>query len=150
MNFIEKPSVDGMFRFVAALPRPGRSLVLLTCLAAVLLAWPLAASATTGRGITRTFNVTITDKGVSWKPSLSTLHPLVGTELKLTVVNHSSSTHWFRVGTAQTKPLRAKAKAPLDYKVKKLGKLPWLAGLGPVTGAGFHGLIRIGLPGSFS
>jgi hypothetical protein len=135
---------------VAALPRSGRSLVLLPLLAVVLLVWPAVASATTGRGIVRTFRVTITDKGVSWKPSLSTLHPLVGTELKLTVVNTSGATHWFRVGTTQTKPLRPKARAPLDYKVKKLGKLPWLAGLGSVSTAGFHGRIRIGLPGSFS
>jgi hypothetical protein len=139
-----------MFRPVAALPRSGRWLVLLTCLAALLLTVPLDASATTGRGVIRSFRVTITDKGVTWKPSLSSLHPLVGTELKLTVVNSSSKAHWLRVGTAQTKPLAPKARAPLNYKVKKLGKLPWAAGLGAVSTAGYHGLIRIGLPGSFS
>lgn len=138
-----------MFRHVTTMSHAGRRLLLLAAIAVGLMTWPLAASATTGRGVVRTFDVTITNAGVTWKPALSTLHPLVGTEFKLTVVNGSSASHWFRLGTVQTKPLAPRTKAKLDFTIKKLGKLTWLTGLGTVTAAKFHGQWIIKLPGAF-
>jgi hypothetical protein len=145
-----KPAADGMFRIVAALPRPRRWIVVLSCLAALLLTAPLDASATTGRGVTRAFRVTLTDRGVTWKPALRTLDPLVGGSLRLTVVNGSSRAHWFRVGTVRSKPIAPRGTARLSFTFKRLGPVAWVTGLGAVGTAPFHGAIRVRLPGVFS
>jgi hypothetical protein len=115
----------------------------------LLLTAPLAALATTGTGVTRKFQVTLTDKRAVWKPALRTLDPIVGARLRVTVVNGSSQPHWFRVGTRQTKVLTKGHKAVFFVPFVKLGKLPWLTGVGSVSAAGYHGVIHVRLPTHF-
>ncbi len=117
---------------------------------AVLLLTALpAAFATTGTGVTRKFQVTLTGTRAVWKPALKTLDPIVGARLRVTVVNGASQPHWFRVGTRQTKVLTKGKKAVFFVPFTKLGKVPWTTGIGNVRAAGYHGVIHVRLPTHF-
>jgi hypothetical protein len=128
--------------------RRAAGLAALTSSLAVLVA-PAVAPATTGVGVTRKFTVTVTDRGVSWKPPLRTLHAIVGAKLNITVANGSSASHWFGVGRERTKVLAPEANGKLLFQFTKLGPVTWHAGQGKVTAAPFHGTIRVRLPGNF-
>jgi hypothetical protein len=138
-----------MFSTMAPTRNLVRLPVLLVSLAALGLAAPLGASATTGTGVTRPFRVTLTDKGASWKPALRTLDPIVGGRLRITVVNRASGSHWFRIGTRQTKVLPTSRSSLFFFTFTKLGRVAWRTGVGTVQSAGYHGFIRVRLPGSF-
>jgi hypothetical protein len=138
-----------MFSRMEPARRRVRLPVLLACVAALALALPVGASATTGAGVTRVFKVTLTDTGASWKPALRTLDPIVGGRLHITVVNRASASHWFRVGTRQTGLLPRSRSAVFFFTFTKLGRVAWLTGAGNVRSAGYHGFIRVRLPGSF-
>jgi hypothetical protein len=127
-----------------------RSAGLAAAIGCLALVAPSLAPATTGIGVTRTFAVTVTDRGVSWKPPLRTLHAIVGAKLNVTVVNGSSSAHWFGLGSRRTKVLPAKSKAKLLFQFTRLGTVPWRTGQGKVASAAFHGSIRVRLPGNFN
>jgi hypothetical protein len=149
MNAVEKPSAGGMFSAMASTRNRLRLPALLVCATALALAAPLVASATTGTGVTRPFRVTLTDKGVTWKPPLRTLDPIVGGRLRITFVNRASGSHWFRIGTRQTKLLPTSRSSLFFFTFTKLGPVAWRAGVGKVQSVGYHGFIRVRLPGSF-
>jgi hypothetical protein len=129
--------------------RTGALAALLLGLAILLLTAPLVALATTGTGVTRRFQVTLSDKGAAWKPALRTLDPIVGARLRVTVVNGASQPHWFRVGSRQTKVLTKGQKAVFFVPFTKLGKLPWTTGVGNVRAAAYRGVIHVRLPTHF-
>jgi hypothetical protein len=138
-----------MFSEMAANGCRGRLPALLTCVAALGLGMPAGASATTGTGVARPFRVTLTDEGASWKPALRTLDPIVGGRLRITVVNRASGSHWFRVGTRQTPLLATRRSTRFFFTFTRLGPVAWRTGAGDVRSAGYRGLIRVRLPGSF-
>lgn len=119
-----------------------------TCLLSLLV--PFTAGATTGTQTDKKTKVTITDRGVSWVPPLRKLHMTTGTTLKVSVVNTASQRHWFKLGKRKTKVLKTGGTEVFFYAFRTPGKVGWLTGLGSVSSAGFHGMIRIVFPQRFN
>jgi hypothetical protein len=132
-----------------ALAQRARHLVLLAG-AAVVLALPAGASATTGTRTDHLVKVTLTDTGAVWSPALKKLHPNTGVTFKFTVINQASQGHFFKVGKRQTKLLAKGGRAVFFYSFVKPGKLPWLTGAGNVRAASFHGVFKVTFPPHFS
>jgi hypothetical protein len=118
--------------------------------AAVVLALPAGAAATTGTRTEHLVKVTLTDTGAVWSPALAKLRPNTGVTFKFTVVNQASQRHWFKVGKRQTKLLPKGGRAVFFYSFVKPGKLPWLTGEGNVSAASFHGVFKVTFPPHFS
>jgi hypothetical protein len=129
--------------------RLSRIVALVAMAAALGLAAPVVASATTGTARTETVSVTLTNKGAIWAPSLKTLHPTTATTFKLKVVNKTGRGHWFKIGTAKTKVIKQGNAQTFIFFFATPGKTPWLAGLGNVDGAAFHGVFHVTFPQQF-
>jgi hypothetical protein len=130
---------------------PQRGACLAACLAALGLAIPAGALATTGTQTEYKVKVTLTDKGAVWAPVLKKLaHPNTGVTYKFTIVNEAASRHWFSVGKHRTKVLPPKGKAEIFfYSFTTPGTVPWVTGIGSVRATAFHGAFTVKFPSQF-
>lgn len=111
---------------------------------------PFTAFGTTGTQTDLKELVTLTDKGVVWRPALHRRTATTGTTVKLHVVNKASQPHWFAIGKRKTKPLAAGGgSATFFYSFTKPGTVIWRTGMGDVAGPAFHGAFKVVFPPHF-
>lgn len=96
--------------------------------AALGLALPGAAPATTGIEVTVPIKVTLSDSGVVFKPAVGKLHPDTDTTYQVRVVNRSSAKRTFRLGYRSTKPLAHGATEDFYFTFHAVGTISWSAG----------------------
>src|ERR1700710_359680 len=96
-------------------PHIGRKSALGMGLAAVALALPVGAAATTGVETSTPVRVILTDKGAQWTPALSKLHPDTDTTYEIKVINKTAKPGTFKIGYRQTKALRKGASQFFYY-----------------------------------
>jgi hypothetical protein len=128
----------------------GCNSVLGVALAAVALAFPVAASATTGVETSLPVRVVLTEQGALWTPALSKLHPDTDTTYEIKVINRSSEAHSFKLGYRETKILPKGGSQFFYYSFHLIGPIRWQAKHGHVQGAGFHGTFQVKLQKAFS
>jgi hypothetical protein len=128
-----------------------RRLACLTAgVAALALALPAGALATTGTQTDHKVKVTLTAKGVVWSPALAKLHPKTGMTFKFTILNQTTSKHWFSVGKRRSKVLPTGKTEVFFYFFAKPGTVPWVTGLGSVRAVAWHGGFKVTFPGQFN
>jgi hypothetical protein len=116
----------------------------------VLGAAPVAALATTGTNTDKRTIATISKKGVTFKPKLTTMKLTTGVTLRVHVVNELSGRHWFKFGTHRTKILRHGQAYTFYYTLDTPGNYVWKVELGHLSGKkGFHGTYVLPLPKHF-
>ena len=123
---------------------------LVIALAAIALAIPLSASATTGIETSVPVRVVLTDKGAVWTPALSKLHPDTDTTFEIKVINKAAQPHSFKIGYRETKVLPKGASQFFFYSFHLIGKTPWLVKHGNVQAAGLKGKFDVKLQKKFS
>jgi hypothetical protein len=124
------------------------ALLAATCVGVVAL--PMTALATTGTQTDKRTVVTITDKGVTWVPTLSKLKVVTGVTVRLDVVNKASAKHSFELGKRKTKVLSPGTSYVFYYVFDTPGTVAWQVGLGDVTAAAFHGSYKVDFPPHFN
>jgi hypothetical protein len=117
-----------------------------TCLA---LAFPVAASATTGTLTDLHEKVTITAKGSTWKPYFGHRSATTGTTVRFTVVNEDSRAHWFQIGKHRTKLLPKGASVRFYYDFTSPVTVKWLVGPGKAVSKTSSGEIPVIFPQHF-
>jgi hypothetical protein len=128
----------------------GCNSIFVVAFAFVALAFPIAASATTGIETSLPVRVVLTEKGAIWSPALSRLHPDTDTTFEIKVINRSAEPHSFKIGYRETKILPKGASQFFYYSFHLVGRTAWQAKHGDVRAAGFHGTFRVKLQRSFS
>jgi hypothetical protein len=124
-----------------------RGVVLLTtCL---VLALPVAASATTGTSTDLHEKVTITAAGTTWAPNIDHHAATTGTTVKFTVVNDDSHAHWFQFGKHRTKLLAKGSSVQFFYNFTRPVAVTWLVGPGKAVSKTSSGKIPVEFPPSF-
>jgi hypothetical protein len=130
--------------------RAGLRRALGAALAVMAIASPLAAHATTGTKTDKKETVTIAAKGATWVPSVRTRKISTGVTFRMHIVNKSSARHWFQIGKRKTKVIAPGKSTTFFYAFTKPGSVLWHVGLGQVSGAAFHGTIKVVFPPHFN
>jgi hypothetical protein len=125
------------------------AVALCATLCAVIGATPVAALATTGTNTDKRTVVTITKRGVTYKPALKTMHLTTGVTLRVHIVNKAPGRHVFRFGTHKTKVMKSGGSYTFYYVLDTPGKYRWEVLRGHVKGKHFHGTYVLPLPSHF-
>jgi hypothetical protein len=115
----------------------------------LLVAMPVAALATTGTDTDKRTVVTITTKGVSYKPALNTMKLSTGVTLRLHILNKLPGRHVFRFGTHVTKVMPSGGSYTFYYVLDTPGDYRWKVERGKVNSKKFHGVYVLPLPNHF-
>jgi hypothetical protein len=129
----------------------GRLFALVVAVAAVLLALPVGAGATTGIETSTPVRVILTDKGAVWTPALKKLHPDTDSTYEIKVINRATKPSTFKIGFRRTKLLQKGASQFFYYSFHLIGNVGWTAAPArPKAASAFHGTLHVKLQKTFS
>ncbi len=115
----------------------------------LMLAVPVAASATTGTSTDLHEKITITAKGTSWSPKIGNRSARTGTTVKFTIINSDSHSHWFQFGKHRTPLLARGRSSKFFYNFTRPVAVKWLVGPGKPVSSTSSGKIPVEFPPTF-